>query len=350
MKILILRFSRIGDCVLASPVVEALRERYPTAHLTWGVQSKAESMVRGLADLDETLLWSDHEPRARSLSRSLWRTRKARFDVVLDLNGANKAGYFMMASGAKRRITGSDSSPLTLRSSTECVQDGPRETTHVRDFFLHRAAALDIAPDANQRFFSRLPLGAEHHRFADDFCAQAASNAKNRIIGLNLGASNLAKRWPPQFFARLATDILRDDKHARIVVFGAPADKLLYEEMAKEIGEIRGAASDVDIANRVYNLVGKASLLQLAALSARCAAFVTADTGPMHIAAAVGAPIVALFGPTPVARFHPVHKPGSAPFRVLDGQKISGLDKAPMETHSVESVLRAVREIRELMR
>ncbi|HVF85179.1 MAG TPA: glycosyltransferase family 9 protein, partial [Abditibacteriaceae bacterium] len=344
MKILILRFSRIGDCVLASPIVEALRDRYPEAHLTWAVQPKAESMVRGLPNLDETLLWDNKQSRLRTLSRALWRTRRAGFDVVLDLNGANKSGYFMLASGAKRRISGINASRLTRWSSTEQVQDGSKETTHRLDFYLRRAAQLDIAPDARQRFFPRVPFLAEHRRFADEFLQCAGCDQNQRLIGLNLGASSAAKRWPPERFAELSDILLREDSDARIIVFGAPSDAPLLQQFQAKLDSLRTTRSSTTLQgetsdNRVLVAVGRADLLQLAALSERCAAFVTGDTGPMHIAAAVGAPVIGIFGPTPVARAHPVQKPDGARVRVLDGQALTGLQEAPMESHSVESVL-----------
>src|SRR5688500_10597911 len=109
MKILIVRLSSIGDCVLASVVAQALRERYPEAHLTWVVQSKALSVVQGLPFLDEVLEWNERQGRWRSLVPALRRVRQAGFDVVLDLQGLHKAGLFILASGAPRRVTGSTS-------------------------------------------------------------------------------------------------------------------------------------------------------------------------------------------------------------------------------------------------
>lgn len=358
MKILILRFSRIGDCVIASALVEALRERYADAHLAWGVQSKAKNMVQGLPNLDEVIHWKDNEPRALSLSRSLCHTRRSRFDIVLDLNGANKAGYFMMASGAKRRITGSRASPLTRRSSTEMVQDAPLKSTHMRDFFFNRASPLDIAPDAAQRFFPKVPLTEAHRHFAADFLITCGLHDEHRLVGLNLGASNAEKRWPPERFAQLATQLLRDDDKTRIILFGAPTDKPLAELFEAEMERLhqieysigsQGVGTSRDTwRSRVWSGVERVNLLQLAALAEHCAAFVTADTGPMHIASAVGTPIVAMFGPTPVARAYPIRKPSDVPARVLDGKTVSGLDKAPMETHSVEVVLHEVRELLKL--
>ena len=117
-RILIIRLSSIGDCVLASPVVEALRERYPDAEITWAVQAKSASVVQGLPGLADTLLWDDRRTRWPSLVKALWRTRLARFDVALDLQGISKAGLFLGASRAVRRVSGESARRISRWSST----------------------------------------------------------------------------------------------------------------------------------------------------------------------------------------------------------------------------------------
>lgn len=436
MKILIVRLSSIGDCVLASPVVEALLDRYPGAQVTWAVQSKSASVVRGLPGLHETLLWNDKRSPWLPLLRALWRTRRAGFDVVLDLQGLDKAGLFMLASGAKRRISGEGARRIAHWSSTERVPDEARNSTlHARMFYLKRAAQLDIAPDAEQRFFPRVPVTAAHRRFADNFLAQAGFTASHRVVGLNLGAAHEAKRWPAERFALLAHALLKSDEQTRIVVFGAAGDQPLLERFENELarccspsqsnatengtvaqneanaeselaangaqtdnsirsnsnGAQPDSANDGALANgaalandvlktngavkthafalksyavsarkpeknnvgrdampggawrgRIAIAVGRVDLLQLAAIAERCAAFVSADTGPMHVVAAVGAPLVALFGPTDATRTGPVQKPDGAPIRVLDARVLTGLPRAPMTALEVADVLREV--------
>ncbi len=356
MKILIVRLSSIGDCVLASPVVEALRERYPQADIVWAVQAKSAAVVCGLPGLSDTLLWNDARHRYRRLAGALWRTRREHFDVTLDLQGLDKAALFVWASGSRRRLSGSSARRIALWSSNEQIEEplkDERNTMHAREFYLRRAAQLDIAPDAIDRFFPRVPLTALHRRFADDFLGRAGFQTEHRVVGLNLGAAHAFKRWPMERFAALADALLREDERARVVVFGASTDCALFEQFETELAALqmarRSLRSDGTLSpgdtwrGRVLAAVGRANLMQMAALAERCDAFVTADTGPMHIAAAVGAPIVALFGPTSSSHTGPVQKPGAKSIRVLDAQQITGSAHAGMETHSVESVLREVR-------
>jgi ADP-heptose:LPS heptosyltransferase len=131
------------------------------------------------------------------------------------------------------------------------------------------------------------------------------------------------------------------------VVFGAPADARLLEEFESELALLqpKSVASGSAWSGRLVTAVGRVDLMQLAAIAERSAAFVTADTGPMHVAAAAGAPLVALFGPTDVTQTGPVWKPGAAPIRVVDGRVLANIAKAPMDVIGVEHVLPEVRAL-----
>ncbi|HEX8834466.1 MAG TPA: glycosyltransferase family 9 protein, partial [Abditibacteriaceae bacterium] len=216
-------------------------------------------------------------------------------------------------------------------------------------------ASLDIAPDAAERFFPRLPMTATHRRLADEFLTHAGINADHKIVVLNLGASVPQNRWPAERFAILANNLLAADDEIRIVVTGATQDAHLLErfeaQLALTYGEKRKKSVPGAMVNavgttlsgnawpgRVLTAVGRIDLLQLAAVAERASAFVTADTGPMHIAAAAGAPVLALFGPANAAGTGPVHKPGNAPIHVLDARDVTGHWPAPMEALEVGAV------------
>ena len=369
MRILIVRLSSIGDCVLSSPVAEALRERYPDAEIVWAVQAKSASVVQGLPALSNTILWDDTRRPYRRLAGALWRTRRAHFDVALDLHGLDKAGLFLAASGARRRLSGSASSRLALWFSTEQVREPAKGETHFnhsRESYLRRAAPLDIAPDAAQRFFPRVPVTALHRRFAEDFLGCAGFAVEHRLVGLNLGASHVSKRWPTERFAALADTLLREDARVRVVVFGSAGDAFLSEKFESELARLQqtqtkrtsphrekmradgtrndGVLSPGDVwRGRVLTAVGRSNLMQMAALAERCDTFVSADTGPMHIAAAVGAPVLGLFGPTSPLHTGPVQNPDGAPIRVLDSVSLRGERAPSMEWLEVSEVLREVR-------
>ena len=349
MKILIIRLSSIGDCVLASPVLEALRDRYPTAHISWAVQAKSAPVVVGLPglggfpEIGSTLLWDDRQHKWRELSRSLWSAWRTRFDVALDLQGLDKAGLFSLATGATRRISGAGARRIARWTSNEHVNED--ESIHARLFYLRRARSLDIASDAEGRYFPRIPLQDVHRSFAAGFLTGAGIEQDHRIIGLNLGAAHAFKRWPTGNFARLAAQLLDDDSRTRLLVFGAPSDKILWEFFEEKLRDQLPQRFESELKARVVSAVGKLDLMQMAAAAERCNSFVTSDTGPMHIAAAAGAQVLALFGPTNVHATAPVQKPGAAPVRVLDARRVTGVWPAPMDALSVDCVLDELRDM-----
>lgn len=335
MKILIIRLSSIGDCVLSSPVLEALRDRYPSAQITWAVQSKSVSVVRGLPGLDEVLLWDSQKSHYGSLKEALTRTWRGKFDVVLDLHGLDKAALFSFASRAKRRISGTSARFLAHRTSNEHVDES--EFVHARLFYLRRASFLEIAPDATQRYFPRVPVMPEHRSHAANFLAGLGVEKEHRLVILNLGASVQVNRWAPRRFAELALKLVQNDSRVRVVTCGAPADKPMSDEFEAAVNELSGDSAGSARA-QIMSSVGQLNLLQLAAMTEYSSAFVTADTGPMHIASAMGAPVIAMFGPANQFHTGPVQKPGTAPITVIDGRDITGDWPAPMTAITVEMV------------
>jgi ADP-heptose:LPS heptosyltransferase len=340
MKILIIRLSSIGDCVLSSPVLEALRERYPDAHITWAVQSKSAPVVQGLPGLDEVLLWNNRS-HEHSLLAALRKTWRERFDIALDLHGLDKAALFALASRARRRISGTSARFLANRMSNEKVIED--EFMHAREFYLRRASFLDIAPDAAQRFFPRVPVTDSHREGARKFLQERGVGDEHRVLGLNLGASETEKQWPPERFAQLASTLLEEESDLRVAVFGAPADKWLWKRFNAEFERL--THHNEKSAARVVNAVGGLSLLEVAAVAEKSAAFISADTGPMHIAAAAGAPLLALFGPSDTRLTAPVHNPGNPPVKILDARDLAGSWPASMNLHSVARVLEEVRSL-----
>src|SRR4051794_35997280 len=123
-KIGILRLHAIGDCVLASPVVAALRERYPEADITWIVKSKSVGVVEGLPGLSSTLVWDVDRSRKRTRFLTLLKVRMAKFDVLLDLHTRPQSQFvapFLKASRAPRRIGGTNSAELSRKYLTDIL-------------------------------------------------------------------------------------------------------------------------------------------------------------------------------------------------------------------------------------
>jgi lipopolysaccharide heptosyltransferase II len=284
VRILVIRLSAIGDCVLASPVPRALRARFPRAHITWVVEARASEVVAGAPEVDEVLIWHERPTRAHGLVRALREVRARDWDIALDLQGLAKAGLFLAGSGARRRITGSRSKSLARLAATEIVAES-HPPPHAVRCYLRRAAALGLGETEDLR--PRVPVTADHRAFAEQFLRERALGRGRPLIGFNIGASKPSKRWPPRRFAAVADQLL-PALDADGLIFGSPAELPLARRL------LAGSRC----AERLHLAAGRTSLLQYAALAERCMTVVTADSGPMHLTAAMDVPVVALFGPS----------------------------------------------------
>lgn len=287
-RILIVKLSAIGDCLVASPVARALRERYPTAHIAWAVQAKASAVVEGNPNLNEVLVWRGDWRGALRLGRQV---RARQFDAVLDLQGALKSAPLLAMSGARHRVVSSRAEGVARRAANFVVAM-PSPPPHASEQYLRLSQALDTSPRASRQL--QMPVGEAERRWVADFLAGQGVGPDETLVALNPGAARPIKQWPPAQFAALGT--LLAQKGMRVIIPGGPGDAALAQEI---VAQMMGAVKPVVAA-------GKTNLKQLGALLERCALLVSADTGPMHIAAGVKTPIVALFGPTDPTRTGPV--------------------------------------------
>lgn len=297
-RVLILKLSAIGDCLIASPLSRAIRERYPRAYIAWAVQSKARAVVEGNPFLDEVLVWEGKSWRG-ALQLAL-QVRRGRFDAVLDLQGTTKTLPMLALSGAKIRAVSGRGKKLS-RAVATCVAPIREPQPHAGEQYFRVAQCLDIAPDASRDLI--MPLGDDDREWAQDFWREHDLEGK-RVVALNPGSARAIKQWPPAEFAKLTR--MLEESGARTLILGAPSEVELAQQIAHEAAGASESHNGQPIVGKPIVAAGQTTLTQLGALLERCNLMVSADTGPMHIAAAVGTPIVALFGPTDPACTGPV--------------------------------------------
>lgn len=300
-NILLIKPSSIGDVVHALPIWNLLRRQYPQAQITWLISPVCSGLVEGLPGLQTMrfdrkrwgMAW-----RSMSAAGDLWRfsreLRHRRFDLVMDVQGLFRSGFFTGLTGAPHRVGFANAREFapafyTRRVAIETVEQ------HAVDRYLKLLEAIGC-PTLPVEF--PFPLMDEDHLAAADM----AKNLGDFAV-LCPGANWLTKRWPVQRFAQLV-EPLRKQFGLNCVVAGGPGDAALAEQ-------IPGAA----------NLCGKTTLMQLAALMQRAALVITNDSGPMHIAAALDRPLVALFGPT-----NPIR---TGPYRHADSVVRANIDCSP---------------------
>ena len=288
-RILIIRLSAIGDCVMASPLAQALRAHFPDAHIAWVVQDKSRAVVEGNPFIDEVIQWHGGLSDVLRVAR-LVRARK--FDIVLETQGLLKSTLLMALSGAPKRLISPAFGRLAHLFSTQIVAHPPG-WIYPPDRYLYWAKALG-APIPDQAKLT-VPIADEDRAAAAQFLrAHDANDAQ--LIGVNPGCSALNRKWSAENFAQCAQLLAARFPDAKFVLLGGPQDR-------EDSAQIQRALPPT----RAVDAAGKLSLRQSAALIERCEVMLTNDTGPMHIAVAAQTPVVAVCGPISAARRLPLH-------------------------------------------
>ena len=302
MRIAIVKLSSLGDVLHALPVAHALRSHFPRAHLAWIVEARESTVLKDQPDLDAVvpvdtrlwrrLIWRPAGARevVRKLSRLTARLHGARFDVAIDLQGLIKSGLLTAYTGAPVRIGFALShcwEPLNALFTTHRIRP-PHQAVHVVEQYLSLLEPLGVS--AALPVF-RLPPDPEAERRIDEFLAAEGVKPRDRLVALNPGAGHPTKRWPLDHFARLA-ERLHEEAGVRVLLLWGPEE----EGMARAIG--------ARMTSRPL-LAPPTTLPELSALLRRSTLMVAGDTGPLHLAAALGTPCVGLYGPTRAERNGP---------------------------------------------
>ena len=303
MRVLLVRLRLIGDVAFTTPLLRALRRRYPDAHLTYLVEPAAAPLVRDNPHLDDVIV----TPRPRGLARLREdlalgrRLRRGRFDVAVDLHGGPRSAWLTWASGAPTRIGYTIQGRSWLYTH---VVPRPADLA-ARHSVLNQAdllTPLDVpAPDP-----AREPM-----EIAEDPRAAATIDERLRRAGLttspllviHVSAGNPFRRWPPESFVALTCALARRDPRRRIILTSGPsqadAARGIADAARSALGPLASSVPDA----------GEFDLGELRALVARASVYIGGDSGPLHIAAATTTPIVALFGPTLAGRSMPWRDP-----------------------------------------
>lgn len=291
MKVLIVRTSAMGDVVHALPVLRALRRGMPQARIAWVVERAFAPLLEGHPDLDLVLpvaLRAWRRPAAardafREAARALRALRGFAPDVALDLMGNHKAGLLARLSGA-RRILGPARPHRREPSSAVWITEGVAVAgEHAVDRMLAVAGALGLAASPADFGGDLLLRGPRE--------GGAPPDAGRPYVVLQAGAGWANKVYPPSFWGEVAWRLHRETG-LEVRVATAPGEEHLAREVA---ASSRGAARTVDAA----------SFFDLAALARSCRLFLGGDTGPLHLAHALGAPVLCVMGPTDPRRNGP---------------------------------------------
>jgi heptosyltransferase-1 len=286
-RIALIKPSALGDIVHSLPVLTGLRQRFPAAHITWIVNRSYESLLQGHPDLDDTLPFDRQQTRSGLLqsalrfSRFLSRVRRRRFDLVIDLQGLLRTGLMALASGAARRVGLASAREGAAWCYSDLIRDNDADGLHAVDRYWRVVDALG-AGDLPKRFHVPVTVAAR------DWAIGRLCEYPRPWLMFGVGARWLTKRWPPRHFAELGRRAQTAFGGTAVFV-GAPEDRSLAHASARSMS---GPALD---------LTGATTLPQLAAVLSLGDVMIANDTGPLHLAAALGRPVVAPYTCTKVA-------------------------------------------------
>lgn len=296
MNILVVKLSAIGDVIHTLPAVNAIRDTYPDAHITWVVEEAASDLVMGHPSLDQVLVsrrktWIKRlkggPGRLKAIKEAVFFVKQLRgtvFDVVIDFQALLKSGMIVALAKGKRKI-GFDRGMQHMEHSylflNERIPPVDMEIHALtRQFYLAEAIGAK-----SKRIEYHIPVTRTDRKQVDDLLKRKGVDPSIPLVAINPVALWDTKLWYNERFAELADVLIQEDK-VQVVYTGGPGDQRMVSEIMDQMQQ------------PAISVAGNTSLKMLAALYETAKVVVSTDTGPMHLAAAVDAPVVALFGPT----------------------------------------------------
>ena len=292
-NILIIKTGALGDSILITPSILAIRDKFTNATIKVLVGIKNREVFSNLSAIDDVIVCDfDYRDRGiRGLLRIGKKLRSENFDMVIDFQNNKKSHILSYLSCAPERY-GYDNGKLSFLINRK-IKDTKVPIPPVE----HQEKVLMLLGIKNKGKMLELDPGEENIKWAQNFLNSHWVKANTKLIAVNIEASKrwLTKLWPIEYFASLCNR-LAQDLNARILLIGSEKDSSRMEEFL-ELTKCK-----------LINASGKTNILQLAALIKRSNLLITSDSAPVHFAAAVKTPFVALFGPTDPKRHAPPSK------------------------------------------
>jgi lipopolysaccharide heptosyltransferase II len=286
-RILIWKLSALGDVILSTPSLRAIRRQFPQAYLTLAVGRSAYEVVARCPYLDECLIYDGKGKDRGPLGQWRWirRLRRGAFDLSIDLQNSRRTHVMAWAAGIPVRVGYRRKYGWLLNRGVRLPRVVLAPIAH--QHHLLRQAGFSTDGEALEVWPSALDEQAA------DRLLPPASAERRPVVGVHPGGSGRwkTKRWEVDRWARLCDALAQHN--LQVIMTGAAEERALGEAIRQMT------------ASSPHIVIGQTSLLELACLIKRCDVFVTQDSSPLHLAAAVGTPTVALFGPTDPARHLP---------------------------------------------
>lgn len=319
-NVLIIKLRYIGDVLLATLSARAIKSARPNVRVTMLVTRGTEDVLSGNPDMDEVVILDKDSLAAQ------WRLiaglRRRRFDTVIDLTDGDRAAFLSWISGAPVRIGFNDGHRWQGRFYTQVVRS-ERGVQHRIDRDLEALKLVSIQAGSQD---PQLWLTPEEEHSADQLLDQLGVQRSQPIVILQPGARYWFKAWPPERFAELA-DRLTSQYGCQVMIGGSRQES----DLAQQIRQMAKS--------RPIVMAGRTTVRQFASIAKRSALFVGNDSGAMHIASAVGTPVVALFGPSSPREWRPRGGPVEILYKDLDCGRCSNSTCTRGEESCMKSIL-----------
>ncbi|MFH0855945.1 MAG: lipopolysaccharide heptosyltransferase II [Candidatus Omnitrophota bacterium] len=289
-KLLIIKLSSLGDVILSTPGLRAIREKFPRHKISFMVAEASKDALLRCPYIDELLVvdLKNRDKGVKGLLNIASSLRKKNFDFVIDLQN-NKVSHLLSFLSLSPERYGYDNKKFGFLLNHRIKDGKPVMDPVTHQFRLLKMLGIDLRDNRLELWPSK-----EDEEYIESFLGKEWLSVDQKIIGINIGASKrwLTKCWPKERIAKLCDEL--GLKNMRVVVTGTEED----------VAEANILASMVKN-SKIINACAKTSVNQLAALIKRCAVYISADSSPLHVASAVNTPVIAFFGPTDPARHMP---------------------------------------------
>ena len=279
-RILIVRTDRLGDVLLSTPVVKALRQEFPQSYISMLVSPYTKEVLEGNPNLDEIITF-DKDAK----NKGFWSTlkfiqvlRKKKFDLVIVLHPTTRMHLLTFFAGIPKRLGYDRNFGFLLTDKIKHTKQYGQK--HESEYALDLVRYLGIEPQDKTLF---MPIKKDSEKWVEDLFNQTGIKDNDKLLVIHPAASCPSRIWPGERYAQVA-DKLVGQYGFKVIIVSSPGDIQKAEVVIK------------NMRSKALNLAGKTSISQLASLLKRSQLFISTDSGPMHVAAAMGVPVITIFG------------------------------------------------------